>query len=77
MMTKTNMSWQMIHATQEIISEHRQDEGYFPDISDDFRIHLKIATTECHDDMVAAEKREELTLLPLHPNAPQYFPLAI
>lgn len=76
-MTKTNMSWQMIHATQEIISEHRQDEGYFPDISDDFRIHLKIATTECHDDMVAAEKREELTLLPLHPNAPQYFPLAI
>lgn len=76
-MTKTNMAWQMIHVTQEIISEHRQDEGYLPDISDDFRTHLKIATTECYDDIVAAEKREELTLLPLHPNAPQYFPLTI
>lgn len=73
----TDVASQMRYITQVLISEHRQEKNYLPDVSDDFGTHLKIATTECYDDIVAAEKREELTLLPLHPNAPQYFPLTI
>ncbi len=75
-MSKSEISSRMAFAMQEIVTEHNGVGGWSPDITNDVRGQMEIATTECYNDMVAAERQEELALLSLYPNAPQYFPLA-
>lgn len=75
-MTNSNISSRMTLAVQEIVTEYNGDGSYSPDIPYDIRRRMKTATAECYDNMMAVEKEEELTLCPLYPNAPQYFPLA-
>lgn len=60
---------------QNIFAKSVQNEKYVPKIPNTIGDQLNSAMTACYADMVAAERQEELALLPLHPNIPQYFPL--
>lgn len=71
----TKLLSHMAVTMQDILTKSVQNEKYFPNIANDVRERLNSATIACYAEMIAVEKQAETSLLPLHPNAPWYFPL--